>query len=168
MTERPSPAAQALLDQADVAGRDGAAILTALAGQLDAAITDVAPNGPLTELLRGFVRRYLSGGVGCCPHLGRSAVPSWWLPAKPGRLRCLTCTQNAASLTPRHRERCDHCGRVRNPLRAGVVLLPPVVLEDLVAGSAVAVGPVAVLHQFCSGCEAVTDSTPSVDGSGTS
>jgi hypothetical protein len=31
--------------------------------------------GPVTELIRGFVRRYLTGGVGHCPHGESTGTP---------------------------------------------------------------------------------------------
>jgi hypothetical protein len=164
MTKPTSPAVRALMDQAGVAARDGTEILTALAGQLDAAITDgVAPDGPVAELLRGFTHRYLAGDIGLCPHLSRSAQPSWWLPARPGRLRCLNCARNTTRTISRRRDRCDRCRRVRHPLQAGVVLTPPLVVEDVTGGSATAVGPVAVIFQLCRDCQATTDAPPPAD-----
>lgn len=163
MTGPRSPAALALTDQAAVAARDGAEIFTALAGHLHATISDSAPTGPVAGLLRKFTTHYLTG-ISYCPHLTQSAGPSWWLPAKPGRLRCLTCTQHASGTNPRHRDRCDHCNRVRNPLQSGVLLIPPIVLEDL-TGTATAVGPVVVIYQLCQTCHAATaDPPPPEDG----
>lgn len=75
MTEPSSPAARALLDQVGVAARDGSAMMVALAGQFDAVITEGVGEGPVTELIRGFVRRYLTGGVGHCPHGESTGTP---------------------------------------------------------------------------------------------
>lgn len=107
-------------------------------------------------MLRAFTHRWLTGGIGFCSHLHGSAEPSWWSPAKPGRLRCLTCASHATERGPSHRERCDHCRRVRNPLAPGVLLIPPMVIENL-AGRAVAVGPIVVIYQLCSGCQIIGD-----------
>lgn len=152
MTRPRSPAAQALTDQADVAARDGTVILAGLAGQLDSHITTGVPDGPVSGILARFAHRYLAGEIGHCPHLAGGPEPSWWLPGKPGRLRCLRCARRASDTTPPRRERCDHCRRVRRPLHAGLVMVPPIIREDL-TGSAEAVGPIAIAFQLCPACQ---------------
>lgn len=157
MTGPRSPAAVALADQAQVAGRDGAALLVALAGQAAAAITSGVPDGPAAELLARFTRRFLTGDITGCEHLSHGPEPSWWLPTRPGRLRCSACALRASQRTPRHRDRCDHCEKIRHPLHARLVLVPPIVLEDL-TGAAVGVGPVTIAYHLCPDCRAASTS----------
>lgn len=147
------PAVQALADQADAAGRDGAAIMVALAERLPAELKWAVPTGPAAAVHTRFLTRCATGRLTSCPHLTGSPQPAWWAAWRPSRVHCHACIEQVSRQVRGTREdrRCDHCRKVRSTIVPGAAQFPALVV-DLPGLPPLATGPVTVVYGLCAPC----------------
>lgn len=166
MTTNRDTQLSALLDQADAAGAHGEQIMASIADQLHGHLSAQAPRGPAAAVLRQFVDRAATGHLTGCGHLSDSPEPLWWVPHRPGKLRCADCCAAAGRAIRGTREdrRCDACRRVRSTIVATAAALSPIVV-DLPGLPPVASGPVIVLFGLCPPCRDASEiPTTSTEG----
>ena len=169
------PAVQAMADQARASFDEATARVAAasrssgLSSGHTAAID--ATRGPAGEFCARLAERALSDQLALCEHLPVDGVPqpTYWLPCRPGKLRCLACLDAAARAVKgtRRNATCDHCGHYRpGSIRSGYMLLPAGV--GAIAGQLTPSGSVTVVWKLCATCFddylACTDEPP--DGPG--
>jgi hypothetical protein len=149
----PSPAAVALLDQADAAGAQGMAGFHALAEHIGGEVVLETPGKIQKAILGQLFDRADSGKLTLCPHLNpASPEPSFWLPYAPGRIRCAECNVAAGRRITGTAEDncCDYCRETSAEIFNVAGQLPPIVAD--LPGCLAALGPLTIMFGLCPDC----------------
>lgn len=148
---------RALLDQADAATAHGERNLRAIAAYDGGQLREVNPHElpVIAEFITDMTARALRGQLTFCRHLTWTSMePTWWVPYRPGRLRCVSCVEAVARGIKGTAEdsRCDACHRHSNPIMSTQLALPAAVLDLGPDMPAARRAPIIVSAGLCDDC----------------
>lgn len=108
---------------------------------------DPKETGPAAEVVGRLRDRAVEGRLTTCSHL-RPGDPTYWLPCKPGTLRCERCLGGASTAMDRNPV-CDRCGAPGADQLGYLKVLPSVVEA---APRVVVSEPIIMVWKACKAC----------------
>jgi hypothetical protein len=155
-----SPAATALLDQAEAAAAEGARVFQAASDMLGVPVQYVVPTGARLFVVEKLRRQGLTGRLTGCAHIHPSRpLPQFWAAWRPGRVRCSDCIaalMREMDGTP-EQFRCDVCRQVDDEILSCQILMPAYAVPELL----IAIGPTILAFGMCRQCAATCEDPPS-------
>ncbi|HET9658570.1 MAG TPA: hypothetical protein VFP72_24675 [Kineosporiaceae bacterium] len=121
----PTPAATAMLDQADAATRHARTVVERLADLTATPHRGTRPSPWLAAQLLDLDRRMADRTITLCPHIGDAPQIVHAVAWRPGTLACTRCATAMLTPTDTEDQTCDRCRHLADPIHSGLVTIGP-------------------------------------------
>lgn len=121
----PSPAATALLDQADAATRHARTITERIADLTATPHRGTRPSPWLAAQLHALGHQITHRIITLCPHITDTPQVVHAVAWRPGILTCTRCATAMLTPTPTEDQTCDRCRHVSDPIHSGLLAVGP-------------------------------------------